>query len=61
MAKEKIIVDGETFTSRKKAMAEFLEGMLACEGSESDRYCFAYEMLREGYSVINTYKETAEM
>ena len=45
MAKKvEIIVDKEKFTSRKKAMDEFFEGMMACDGSESERYCYAYCM-----------------
>ena len=61
MAKTEIIVDGEKFTSRKKAMDEFFEGMMACDGSESERYCYAYCMLKEGYNYIDTYRETASM
>lgn len=56
----KIIVDGHTYPSKKAALKEFLMGMLACEGSESDRYAFAYDCISQGYTNINTYKETAE-
>ena len=60
MAKKvEIIVDKEKFSSRKKAMDEFFEGMMACDGSESERYCYAYCMLKEGYNYINTYRELA--
>ena len=35
--------------TRKAAMAEFLEGMCACEGSEAERYTNIYCKLSEGY------------
>ena len=35
--------------ARKAAMAKYLEGMCACEGSEAERYTNIYCKLSEGY------------
>ena len=35
--------------TRKAAMAKYLEGMVACEGSERDRYTNIYCKLADGY------------
>ena len=37
------------FSSRKKAMDFFFEGMLSCEGAEGERYKNIYCKLKEGY------------
>jgi hypothetical protein len=56
----KVIVDKQVYRSKKEALKEFQEGMLCCDGSESERYAYAYCMLLEGYNYIDTYKEIAE-
>lgn len=49
-----ITVYGETKTyERKDAIRFFREGMLACEGSEQDRYCEITFDLQEGYKYID--------
>ena len=55
-----IVVDGQSFNSKKEAKDFFLEGMLACDGSEADRYMFAVDMISGGYTLIDTYKGEAE-
>lgn len=55
-----ITVDKKKFTSREKALRFFLEGMIACDGSEAERYTFAYISIKDGYNFIDTYKEIAE-
>lgn len=39
--------------SRKEAMHNFWEGVLACEGSERDRYLSIYTGLKNGYSKVD--------
>jgi hypothetical protein len=56
----RVIVDKQVYRSKKEALKEFQEGMLCCDGSESERYAYAYSMLLEGYNYIDTYKEVAE-
>ncbi|MBQ7542617.1 MAG: hypothetical protein IJT44_10045 [Clostridia bacterium] len=41
----------ETWTSRKKAMASFLEAACATEGSEHERYMNIYVQLLKGKKV----------
>ena len=36
--------------SREEAMSYYLEGVMACEGSERDRYATIYAKLKEGYN-----------
>lgn len=55
----KAIVDKTTYNSIEEAKKEFYEGMMACDGSEGERYAYAYCMLCEGYNCIDTYKEIA--
>lgn len=56
-----ITVDGKTFKSKAKALNFFLNGMLACDGSEQERMTFAYCSIAEGFKKIDTYKETATL
>lgn len=35
-----------TWKTREEAMSFFLEGMMACEGSEQERYCNIYMKLQ---------------
>lgn len=60
MARRIIFVDKQGFTSREEAKKFFLEGMMWSEGSERDRYAFAYECLCGGSKHINTYLEIAD-
>ena len=46
---KKVYKDSE----RKKLMDHFLEGMLACDGSERDRYTSIYCGLEEGCNVVD--------
>ena len=55
---DKVMVDNKVY-SRGFAEQEYLEGMMACDGSEAERYAFAYTMLKEGYNCIDTYKSVA--
>lgn len=39
--------------ARQKAMNEYWQGVIACEGSERDRYLSIYEGLRNGYKKVD--------
>lgn len=39
------------FKSREEAMNFFMEGMIACDGAERDRYLSIYFQLRDGATV----------
>lgn len=54
----KIIVDNKEYPSKKDALKEFFNAMLATDGSERDRMTYAY-IIQAGYRKINTYKEIA--
>lgn len=47
------VYNTERTYERKDAIKEFLEGMMACEGSEQERYCEIYGDLLEGYKYID--------
>ena len=38
----------KTWESKEEALSFFLQGMMACEGSEQDRYCNVYMKLQLG-------------
>lgn len=56
MAREKIIVicygKRREFTSRKKAINHFIEGMMWSDGSEQERYARIVAGLYDGESVV---------
>ena len=56
----KIVVDGKVYPSKKKALEEFREAMIYCEGSEGARMTFAYCAIIDGAHTIDTYREKAE-
>ena len=39
--------------SRKKAIKEYFEAMVCCDGSESERYANIYQQLMMGYKVCS--------
>lgn len=43
----------EVWDSREEAMAYYLEGMMACDGSEADRYRSIYCQLADGARVAS--------
>lgn len=56
----RVLVDGTSYPSKKKALAEFKEAAMFCDGSEGERMKFAYFAILDGCTVIDTYEGTAE-
>lgn len=54
--KDLVVIDKCVYT-RQDALNEMKEGMACCEGSECERYAFAFTSLEEGYNYIDTYNE----
>lgn len=42
----------KTFKSHEEAMNFFMEGMIACDGAERDRYTGIYFQLKAGATVV---------
>lgn len=55
----KIVVDNQTFNSKKEALNFFSQAIAGTDGSEKDRMYFAYQSIKDGMTSINTYEETA--
>ena len=55
----RIVVDGTSYSSKKKALAEYEEAMLWTDGSEQQRMTFAYMAIKGGCTNIDTHKEIA--
>lgn len=55
----RIVVDKQVYSSKRKALKDLAEGIMACDGSERERYAYALGCIEEGYNVINTYSEIA--
>lgn len=56
----KIKIDDKIYPSKKKALDEMFDAMMACDGSEGERMTFAYCAIKNGATKIDTYKEIAE-
>lgn len=56
--KDLVVIDKSVY-SKQDALNEMKAGMACCEGSERERYAFAFSSIEEGYNYIDTYKEKA--
>lgn len=50
----------QEFASRKAAMAYFSEGMMECDGHESERYCNVVMSLQAGEKIGWDFEEVPE-
>lgn len=55
----RVLIDGRSYRSKSMALAEMEEAMMCCDGSEQERMTFAYLALKDGCTVIDTYREIA--
>lgn len=55
----RIVVDGTSYSSKKKALAEYEEAMLWTDGSEQQRMTFAYMAIKGGCRFIDTRRDIA--
>lgn len=53
-----VVIDKSVY-SKQDALNGMKAGMACCEGSERERYAFAFSSIEEGYNYIDTYNEKA--
>lgn len=53
-----VVIDKSVY-SKRDALNGMKAGMACCEGSERERYAFAFSSIEEGYNYIDTYNEKA--